>query len=258
MAGCRARKVPVQAGGAGENRCESRCGPRAARGGARSWLDRPGPSTPPASASFAGSGSSEFVPVSAPSLLQPLRAYAVISWGWAVAHTTPWASYNARSAPVRLAPPARRNPSRVGRSEPLCERLSLLQHPQGVRCHNLGLGGRPRDALGSPARPTRALSRGTASAWRLAGDCLPEAQLARQKLESIPFTVDSESTKQLFRSWNNSGTGTPWNVSGKLPTPSVGAAAPCNVAASRPGGSLRVALARARPPVPGPRDTEQH
>ena len=201
MAGCRARKVPVQAGGAGESRCESRCGPRAARGGARSWLDRPGPSTPPASASFAGSGSSEFVPVSAP---------------------------------------------------------SLLQHPQGVRCHNLGLGGRPRDALGSPARPTRALSRGTASAWRLAGDCLPEAQLARQKLESIPFTVDSESTKQLFRSWNNSGTGTPWNVSGKLPIPSVGAAAPCNVAASRPGGSLRVALAQARPPVPGPRDTEQH
>ena len=54
-------------------------------------MDRPGPSTPPASASFAGSGSSGFVPVSAP---------------------------------------------------------SLLQHPQGVRCHNLGLGGRPRDAVG--------------------------------------------------------------------------------------------------------------
>ena len=183
MAGCRARKVPVQAGVAGENRCESRCGPRAARGGARSWLDNPGPSTPPASASFAGSGSSEFVPVSAPSLLQPLRAYAVITWGRAVAPATPWAPLHARRALFRGG------------------RLAHGVWPE-IACQRLSWLGRN---------------------WNL-----------------FHSQVDSESTKQLFRSWNNSGTGTPWNVSGKHPTPSVGAATPCNVAASRPGGSLRV------------------
>ena len=219
MAGCRARKVPVQAGGAGESRCESRCGPRAARGGARSWVDRPGPSTPPASASFAGSGSSEFVPVSAPSLLQHPQGVRCHNLGLGGrprdALGVLQCAQRARSAGASSAP----QPLSGGPLRASLRAAVVLQHPQGVRCHNLGLGGRPRDALGSPARPTRALSRGTASAWRLAGDCLPEAQLARQKLESIPFTVDSESTKQLFRSWNNSGTGTPWNVSGKLPTP---------------------------------------
>ena len=70
-----------------------------------------------------------------------------------------WTGLVRRRRPRLRALPAaaRRNSSRF-------QRLSLLQHPQGVRCHNLGLGGRPRDALGVLQCAQRARSAGASSA----------------------------------------------------------------------------------------------